>query len=197
MPGIIVGMDHLDSYVGDEAPCKRGFSTLEYPIEHGIVAYWDDMEIFWHRTFNNVLRVAPGVRPVLLTEAPLYPSANRVWLKQIVFEVFNVPAMYVAIQAVLSPYASDRFTGIVMDSGVRASRTVPISDGYALPHALLRLDLDSCVLTEDLMQFHRAGLFFHSDRRMRNCPRREGEALLHRAGLRHRDEVGIREFCQG
>ena len=38
-------------------------------------------------------------------------------MTQIVFETFNMPAMYVAIQAVLPLYASGRTTGIVMDSG--------------------------------------------------------------------------------
>uniref|UniRef100_UPI003AAAA1FB actin, non-muscle 6.2 isoform X2 n=1 Tax=Centroberyx gerrardi TaxID=166262 RepID=UPI003AAAA1FB len=113
--GVMVGMGQKDSYVGDEAQSKRGILTLKYPIEHGIVTNWDDME-------------------------------------KIMFETFNCPAMYVAIQAVLSLYASGRTTGIVMDSGDGVSHTVPIYEGYALPHAIIRLDLAGRDLTDYMMK---------------------------------------------
>ncbi|KAI5069277.1 hypothetical protein GOP47_0015578 [Adiantum capillus-veneris] len=113
--GIMVGLGQKDAYVGDEAQSKRGIVTLKYPIYHRIVTNWDDMKQLWHHALFNELIVAPEEHLVLLTEAPLNPKV------------------------VFSLYARRRTTGIVLDSGDGVTHAVPIYEGYALLHAIMRL----------------------------------------------------------
>ena len=152
LQGVMIGVVNKDTYVGDEAQTVRGVLCLKYPIEHGIVTNWDDMERVWNHTFYDILRVPPEERPVLLTEAPMNPKSNREKMIEILFEKFNVPTFYVSIQAVLSLYASGRTTGIVLDSGDGVTHTVPVYEGYSLPHAVLRIDLAGRDLTDYLMK---------------------------------------------
>lgn len=144
----MVGLCDEDTYIGDEAQIRRGVLTISYPLDHGVVTNWDDMEKVWHYAFYNELRVNPEEHPVMLTEAPMNPKVNRERMMTIMFESFNVPAIYVSIQAILALYAAGRTTGVVMDSGDGVTHMVPIYEGYSLPHAIQRLDIAGRDLTD-------------------------------------------------
>lgn len=145
---VLLGMEHKEWLVGDEADAMRGVMKLHYPIEHGIVQNWDQMEKVWSYTFTDALRVDPTLYPVMLTEAPLNPHGNREKMTSVMFEKFHVLKLYISMQAVLALYASGRTTGLVMDSGDGTTHIVPIYEGYALSYLIKRIDLAGRDLTD-------------------------------------------------
>ena len=132
----MVGVESKSEYIGDEAQKMRGVLNLKYPIESGIVTSWDQMEKVWEYCFTNELRVDPSEHKVMLTEAPMNPKANREKMTSLMFETFQVQGLYVSIQAVLSLYSNGRTTGMVTDSGDGVTHTVPVYEGFSIPHAV-------------------------------------------------------------
>ncbi|KAJ2779928.1 centractin- actin- protein of the dynactin complex [Coemansia javaensis] len=147
---IMAGAVEGDFFIGRQAEELRGLLKVTYPLEHGVVTDWEDMEKIWSYIYNDELKTLSEEHPVLLTEAPLNPSSNREQAAQIFFETFNVPALHTSIQAVLSLYASGRTTGVVLDSGDGVSHAVPVFEGFALPHAIRRIDVAGRDITEHL-----------------------------------------------
>lgn len=147
---IMAGAVEGDVFIGRKAQELRGLLKIKYPIEHGIVTDWDDMERIWKYIYEEELKTASEEHPVLLTEAPLNPRNNRELAAQMLFETFNVPALFASIQAVLSLYSSGRTTGIVLDSGDGVTHAVPVFEGFALPNAIRRVDIAGRDVTEYL-----------------------------------------------
>ncbi len=92
---VMHGCNDKEIFVGEEALAHRGVLQLSYPIEHGVINNWSDMESIWNHCYYNELRISPNEHPCLLTEAPRNPKNNREKMISIMFEVFNVPSFYV------------------------------------------------------------------------------------------------------
>ncbi|RKP12619.1 actin-related protein [Piptocephalis cylindrospora] len=158
---IMAGAVEGDTFIGHRAEELRGLLKIRYPVSHGIVTDWDDMERIWQYIYSEELKTLSEEHPVLLTEAPLNPRHHRDQAAQIFFETFNVPAFYTSIQAVLSLYASGRTTGVVLDSGDGVTHAVPVFEGFAMPHAVQRADIAGRDVTDYLsLLLRKAGYHF-------------------------------------
>eukprot|EP00026_Physarum_polycephalum_P010245 Phypoly_transcript_10401.p1 GENE.Phypoly_transcript_10401~~Phypoly_transcript_10401.p1 ORF type:complete len:365 (+),score=27.84 Phypoly_transcript_10401:173-1267(+) len=130
-----------DTYVGEEAQTTRDLNSIKYPITRGIVTNWDDMEKVWRQTFRD-LEVDPKQSPVLLTEAPLNPTANREKMAQCMFETFCTPALYIGLAPVLASFAAGRIYGVFVHCGEGVTSVLPCEyDGSLKPSAGFRLDI--------------------------------------------------------
>ncbi|KAF1495430.1 Actin-related protein 3B, partial [Eudyptes chrysocome] len=115
-------------------PIRKWFFGVCWPIRHGIVEDWDLMERFMEQVIFKYLRAEPEDHYFLMTEPPLNTPENREYLAEIMFESFNIPGLYIAVQAVLALAASwtsrqvgeRTLTGIVIDSGDGVTHVIPV-----------------------------------------------------------------------
>ena len=97
----------------------------------------------WKYAFYNELRVkSTEDYSIVLTEAPLNPKSHREKMAEIMFEAFQVPALYITNPALLSLYTSGRTEGLVFDCGEDVSCAVPAT----------QLSIDSFKCFEDAIE---------------------------------------------
>eukprot|EP01064_Diplonema_japonicum_P037875 TRINITY_DN9004_c0_g1_i1.p1 TRINITY_DN9004_c0_g1~~TRINITY_DN9004_c0_g1_i1.p1 ORF type:complete len:376 (+),score=54.52 TRINITY_DN9004_c0_g1_i1:50-1177(+) len=157
MPG---GAIQGDTTVGEAVDHHRGVLRLSYPMEHGHVTNWSDMEAVWNHLFG-MLDVSIKEHPVLLTEAPLNSHENKEKAAEIFFEQYQTPALFFSVQAVLSLYAAGTTTGVVVDVGDGVTHVCPVYEGFVIPGAVGRSDVAGRDVTRQLqLQLRQRGYNF-------------------------------------
>uniref|UniRef100_A0A0F8AHR7 Actin-related protein 3 n=3 Tax=Larimichthys crocea TaxID=215358 RepID=A0A0F8AHR7_LARCR len=162
------GVDDLDFFIGDEAIDKPSYAT-KWPIRHGIVEDWDLMERFMEQIIFKYLRAEPEDHYFLLTEPPLNTPENREYTAEIMFESFNVPGLYIAVQAVLALAASwtsrqvgeRTLTGTVIDSGDGVTHVIPVAEGYVIGSCIKHIPIagrDITYFTQQLLREREVGI---------------------------------------
>ena len=157
------GVEDLDFFVGDAAQANSTTHQINYPIRHGLIDNWDNMERLWQRCMFEYLRCEPEEHFVMLTEPPLNPPENREYTAEIMFETFNVPGLYIAVQAVLALAASwtskqvteRSLTGTVIDSGDGVTHVIPVADGYVIGSCIKHIPLAGRTITQFIQQIMR------------------------------------------
>lgn len=125
---------------------------MEEPVQAGVITNMDAIQDIISHLFNTELRVSPEEHKVLITEPPNNPPKIREKLVDLMFTEFKVPKLYLGNQAVMSLFAIGRTTGTVLDSGEGITHTVPIYEGYAIPHAITEIPMCGRDLTKFMHQ---------------------------------------------
>ncbi|KAL4230613.1 beta-actin-like protein 2 [Mactra antiquata] len=146
----MVGMDGKDSYIGTEAQNKRGLLSLSYPTDEGIVKDWADWAKIMEYIFTTELKVSSTECPVLMSDPPRNPRSSRETMTEVMFESFNVPGFYLAMQPLLSMYTSGRGTGIMLEVGNSVSHIAAVYEGYAIKEATRRIPFAGSHVTDSL-----------------------------------------------
>jgi actin-related protein 3 len=156
------GIDDLDFHVGENAMNKSTTHQVSYPIRSGIIDNWDNMERLWQRCLYEYMRCEPDEHYVMLTEPPMNPPENREYTAEIMFETFNVPGLYIAVQAVLALAASwtsginaPTLTGTVVDSGDGVTHVIPVADGYVIGSSIKHIPVAGKSVTHFIQQLMR------------------------------------------
>ena len=113
---------------------------LSEPIVRGQIEDWDSMEKMWSHIFDELNLETKNVN-VLMTDSPFNKKENRQQMAEILFEHFKVKSLAVMNTAALSMYSTGKVSGLIVESGEGLSYTVPIFEGYALPHAQIELQV--------------------------------------------------------
>jgi len=157
------GIEDLDFFIGDEALNMSKTYDLFYPVRHGQIENWTHMESFWEHCIFKYLRCEPEDHFFLLTEPPLNAPENREYTAEIMFETFNVPGLYIAVQAVLALAASwtsrnikeRTLTGTVIDSGDGVTHVIPVAEGYVIGSSIKHIPLAGRDITAFVQQLMR------------------------------------------
>ncbi|KAM3177490.1 Actin-related protein 3, partial [Hymenolepis weldensis] len=156
------GLDDLNFFIGDEAIEVDGKNdySLKWPIRHGIIEDWDLMQRYTEQVIFKVLRAEPEDHYFLMTEPPLNTPENREYLAEIMFETFNIPGLYIAMQATLALIASwgskkdgkRSLTGTVIDSGDGVTHIIPVVDGYVVGSCIKHIPIAGRDITSFIQQ---------------------------------------------
>lgn len=152
-PGILVGMEEKERFIGNEAIEKVEMMDFVSPIKRGVVEQWEKFETLIHYLFYSQLKIVPEEASILVTECPLTSKENRQKLAELMFETFNVEKLHIANSSMLALYSYGKSTGLVVDSGYNVTSSVPIYEGYPLTHASKKLNIGGEDISKTLLEY--------------------------------------------
>ncbi|CAI9753581.1 unnamed protein product [Fraxinus pennsylvanica] len=140
-------------YVGSQdLGFRRDHMEVLSPFKDGIVIDWDMVESIWDHALRKCLLIDPKEHPMLLAEPCSNTQQQREKAAEIMFEKYQVPALFLAKNAVLTSFASGRATSLIVDSGGGSTTVAAVHDGYVLQKAVATSPIGGEFLTDCLLK---------------------------------------------
>jgi actin-related protein len=164
------------AFYGEEAMQQATNATITRPVQRGEIQLSspskDELEHLWEYTFRSVLGIEQEELPVLIADTlPLSQSTyqSRQWVTEVMFEKLKVKSLAIFNTAVLSLFSTGRTRGLVVECGEGLTSAVPVFEGYAIPHAIFKMDVAGQDITsqvQQLMMNHKDGSMYAKDARV-------------------------------
>ncbi|MFX1298620.1 MAG: hypothetical protein ACFFD2_27645, partial [Promethearchaeota archaeon] len=151
-------------YIGEDAVQQRNLLNLVYPIKWSYksqIAYSLElvdlhaMETIWDFIFHKALKINPKKTPVILTDPPFSPTSVKEKIAEIMFELFGVPSLHIAMQAELALSVTGKTTGCVVDLGATTTNLVLILEGKVLDNLSSRVHVGGININKYLQNLFR------------------------------------------
>jgi len=121
---------------GNEAFLMQEKDSLHEPIERGVIVDINSMEHMLRYVFETQMNLDTKNINVLMTDAPYNSKQLKQDIAELMFETFKVNSFALMNTAVLSLFSTGKTCGLVAECGEGTTYTVPVFEGYALPHAM-------------------------------------------------------------
>lgn len=95
-PGVLVGMDQKDYYVGHEAVSKKHLLNLSAPVMDGQITDYEELEHILTEMMNHELKSGFEDQRVMVSEPPNTSKETRDKMAELFFEQFDVRSLYFA-----------------------------------------------------------------------------------------------------
>jgi centractin len=157
--------DIKETYVGKDCDKLMGVLKLRYPMKNGVFQNEQDILTVFNNIYNKLDVKSEEIKehPIFITEPILNPYYHRKQIASVLFDNLGVPALFFGSQPILSLFATNDRSGVVLESGEGITQCCVVYEGYAIPHSYMRFDYGGRQVTEHLQTLlKRVGYSFNS-----------------------------------
>lgn len=148
-PDIVAGKDALKLFKKRKNQVKNDHNanpsdqlySLRYPVQKGVIMDWDQVEAIWRKCFSELNAAENEHKVMVMCDAHNTPDFHLESIAELMFEIFKVPRLHIAMPAVMSLFSLQKETGVIVDCGSGTTSIIAVVDGVAHYKSMCRFPI--------------------------------------------------------